>query len=690
MAAAAPAVHTRCAVPHTVFEITIGMPIATHGARDTITFKARGQTIIEGLTRLALSNLTTSWVTTSTEQHSSGSAHTADADASAHAGTITDRAHDELTLKMTVGVRSENGDPFYASMQRLVTRALDGSELPIRHVQCVQRAATAGNRNFPVDTGRAPSPGTTAAVLDGGNVGVRVLLAVARGAAVVVPVAAAAASAASHAVLLDVARAGNPVYGFTVGVGLNKDRQLFEADGELTEECLAASREFQLQLLRSHSAGAGPDLAVETVRLAMSIRLNTLLVGCGGVQPRVVDLFVELLNHGVTPAVPSVGSVGEADIVLMAHIGLAMAGEGHAYTAAGHRLPAKEALAAVGIAPLVPFAKDALTILSSNAVSIATAILALEKVDQIVEVAGSVIGLSLEGMNGNIAPFLPQTNVARPYPFIQAASASILAGLDRSYLWSASDDRALQDPLSFRTSAAVLGIVVKARHELRDALELFLWASDDNPTIVVGEGPSHRDSTQVAKYFVETGGVIPSANFNVLPVVVAVEAMSNCLANFSCNAVGRCTQLTNGCFTGISRFLAAPQNTGHAFGAVQRVYLDLHVRTVTIANPVSIHGLPCAGGMEDTYTNLLLAATNLATIADNVTAILGIELFFAAQAVDIRGARDGTLALGTGTAVMHTAYRNVVPFADVDRQCTSDIAASTKFVATWVMPSVLV
>jgi histidine ammonia-lyase len=49
--------------------------------------------------------------------------------------------------------------------------------------------------------------------------------------------------------------------------------------------------------------------------------------------------------------------VGEADITLMAHIGLAMMGEGEVIYA-GRRMPASEALSEAGLEPLVPFAKD--------------------------------------------------------------------------------------------------------------------------------------------------------------------------------------------------------------------------------------------------------------------------------------------------------------------------------------------
>lgn len=74
----------------------------------------------------------------------------------------------------------------------------------------------------------------------------------------------------------------------------------------------------------------------------------------------------------------------------------------------------------------------------------------------------TVFGLSLEGLNGNVAPFLPQTNDIRPFPYIQATTKDILAQLDGSYLWQLNDERPLQDPLSYRTTAYTLASAKKA------------------------------------------------------------------------------------------------------------------------------------------------------------------------------------------------------------------------------------
>lgn len=47
------------------------------------------------------------------------------------------------------------------------------------------------------------------------------------------------------------AHSGTPVYGLTVGVGLNKDQPIFDAKGNLTPEVIDASKKFNAAALRA-------------------------------------------------------------------------------------------------------------------------------------------------------------------------------------------------------------------------------------------------------------------------------------------------------------------------------------------------------------------------------------------------------------------------------------------------------
>lgn len=192
----------------------------------------------------------------------------------------------------------------------------------------------------------------------------------------------------SNRLVMAAARAGVEIYGLTVGVGLNKDHHLFDAKGDLTPEVRKASIEFNRNILRSHSVGYGPALSKEVTRLAMVVRLNTMLTGRSGAQPRVIELYRDFLNKGVTPVVPTRGSIGDADITLASHIGSVMMGEWRAEVD-GKVVSGAEALKMKGITPLVPEGKDGLGILSSNCVGVAMTMDAMRTMRQALKVSPS-------------------------------------------------------------------------------------------------------------------------------------------------------------------------------------------------------------------------------------------------------------------------------------------------------------
>ena len=210
--------------------------------------------------------------------------------------------------------------------------------------------------------------------------------------------------ARSHELLLLAAKRNLPIYGLNRGVGLNKDREIFK-EGEIDPGVRKISERFNRDLLRSHSAGVGPDASEEVVRAAMLVRLNTMLFGKTGVHPEVVQMYLRFLNLQIHPVLPARGSVGEGDITILAHIGLAMIGEGEV-DFNGNRVTASDALDKAGLETLVPFAKDGLSILSSNAFSAGMGALLIHDAERLLETAELVTALSLEGLNGNVAPVL--------------------------------------------------------------------------------------------------------------------------------------------------------------------------------------------------------------------------------------------------------------------------------------------
>ncbi len=540
-------------------------------------------------------------------------------------------------------------------------------------------------------TAAAVAPATTAEAraaarkaplaLDGRSLTTADVVAVARGGQPVAPTETAWQRVArSHDLLLEYGRLGQPVYGLNRGVGQNKDQTIFSGD-TLSDEARALSAAFNHRMLLSHTVAYGEPAATDTVRAAMLIRLNTALAGGTGMSPPLVRQYADFLNKDLTPVVLGQGSVGQADITILPQIGLAMMGEGMVETG-GKRLPAAEAMRQAGLAPIQPYAKDSLSLLSSNAYGAALAILAAHDASRVLDRADEVAALSLEGLNGNIAPLLPATQGQRPYPAQQQVARRILSLLEGSALWQTDEQRPLQDPLSFRTVSQVHGAARETLRQLDAQLLVQINSSDDNPTVALDVSPPPGATPQETRYYVTQGklrgAVLPSAGFDPTAWVVPLQSVGVALAQVAQSSAQRVLRMGDPAFTKLPRFLS-PNDTTLAYTTIQKPVSLLATEIRTLSQPVSSDALAVAGNIEDVATNGPLAAQRVGQQAARLRTLLGIELIHAAQAVDLRTRAEPRRPVGKGTGEVLAAFRQEVPFLSQDRRLADDIARADRF-----------
>ena len=195
-----------------------------------------------------------------------------------------------------------------------------------------------------------------------------------------------------------------------------------------------------------------------------------------------------------------------------------------------------------------------------------------------------VYGISLEGLNGNVAPFLSQTTAFHPFPGLQEKAKELREVLAGSYLWKKDPSRRLQDPLSFRTTVYTLSEAQNALNDLNKVIDVQINSSDDNPGVMVNADKADTQYDQVAQYFIKTpkaeGAIIPTANFEVLPVALAVQRATVALGHVGHNAVQRTMRLDEPAFTDLSRYLAAKDNLGHAFGATEDTLVSIYAENI--------------------------------------------------------------------------------------------------------------
>jgi histidine ammonia-lyase len=484
----------------------------------------------------------------------------------------------------------------------------------------------------------------------------------------------------SFDILIKAAEEGHKIYGLTVGVGQNKDKQAIDTNGKLTEYAINASEKFNLSLLHAHCAALGGEMSIPLARAVMVVRLNNMLTGGSGVQPKVVEILTEFINKKITPVMYNTGSIGQADITILGHLGLAMIGEGDVYYK-GEKITASKALKNANLSPITLFGKDALGIISSNSYSSALAALAIVNLEHLSQVYKLLYALSLEGLNGNVYPIMKETLAVRPFPAAVKAAKEIREYLKGSYLWEEDTNRPLQDPLSYRDIAYVAGCLSQAIDRVNELMLIQLNSSDDNPAILLNYKNKHDNFSEKnisVNMSGSTSAVAPSANFDPLLMSMDFEHVSLALAYCSSASSQRTIKLSDPNFTKLSRFLGTDK-TVHAFGAIQKPFVALNAVNQHLANPIILNFQSVAGNIEDMATNAPLIIEKINMQIDNMYGILAFELLHSAQAIDLRKQENPNLKLSYSTEKIFNGYRKKVNFMDQDRVHTNDIKESISF-----------
>src|SRR5207302_3528007 len=185
-------------------------------------------------------------------------------------------------------------------------------------------------------------------------------------------------------------------------------------------------RELQINLVRSHAAGVGEPLSVAETRAMMLLRANSLAKGYSGVRAVVIDTLCEMLNRGATPYVPSQGSVGASgDLAPLAHLALALIGEGECIDEKGVRLPSGEALKRAQVKPLVLEAKEAVSLINGTQAMLGVGTLALLAAETLVDSADVLGGLCCDALKGTDAAFDERIHKARPHSGQMKSAANL-------------------------------------------------------------------------------------------------------------------------------------------------------------------------------------------------------------------------------------------------------------------------
>jgi histidine ammonia-lyase len=376
----------------------------------------------------------------------------------------------------------------------------------------------------------------------------------------------------------------------------------------------------QANLIRSHAAGVGAPLPPAVVRAMMLLRANVLLRPTSGVRPELAHALLAMLNAGVVPWVPEQGSVGASgDLAPLAHLALALMGEGDVLGHDGGRLPAGPALQAAGLAPFRLGPKEGLAFINGTQAQTALLALLVHDAEVVWRSALGAAAMSLEALRGTPTPLDARIHDNRPHEG-QRLAAELLRGLlDASEIREShrENDVRVQDAYSLRCTPQVLGAVWDAIGFARRVADVELNASTDNPLVF------------------PDGDILSGGNFHGQPVAQALDFLTIALTTLQALSERRIERLVNPDLSeGLPAFLTADPGLSSGHMMVQITAASVVAESRTLAYPASIGSIPTDANQEDFVPMGMAAAWKSTRVMANAQRVVGAEFLCAAQGLE--------------------------------------------------------
>ncbi|MBA3349452.1 MAG: aromatic amino acid lyase, partial [Actinobacteria bacterium] len=439
---------------------------------------------------------------------------------------------------------------------------------------------------------------------------------------------------------------GRPVYGLNTGLGHMSNVRLPD------EELLP----FQEMMLAAHAGGFGANLPTTIVRAAMMVRINGMARGGSGVSPAAVETLVAMLNAGVHPVIPAIGSVGAGDLAQLAHVAMVAIGKGQAEHN-GEVVEGAVALRRTGITPLTLAPKDALSLMSANGVSIGHGAIVIARASEVAELADVAAALSLESTGGNPSIIHPFVAASKPVQGQAEASRHIQSLLRGSYLFDPGGPASIQDALAFRVVPQVHGAAREFLVFARKSVEIELNSRSDNPLVFEAEGT-----------------MIHNGNFHPMVMALAFDAVRPALAHIGQLSERRMSHLWDAVF-------AHPEFAPPGAHGAPRDFFGLALRysgaqvsaeLKQLASPATLDCPPLDIGVEDHATSAPLSVSKTEHALDLLEDVLAIEILMARDLLQLA---QPTRRLGEGTRAALEATERILAGLPVSRSAADAHAA---------------
>jgi len=443
----------------------------------------------------------------------------------------------------------------------------------------------------------------------------------------------------SHRSLMNLIQSGKMVYGVNTGFGSLLNVKIPREN----------EKDLQANLIRSHSAGVGDRLESEYVRAMMLIRANSLSIGYSGVSRELIMTLIEMLNKKILPVVPQFGSVGASgDLAPLAHIALAMMGEGEVYESGTIR-PSIEVLEREGISKYSFAEKEGVAFINGTTAISAILSLELAKSFELLHTSLQSAALSFEALRGTDKAFTGwavETRRHRGQKEIASEFRNIISGSENVM---ASSKMKIQDAYSLRCIPQVYGAVLDTLNYVKTVVQDEINSVTDNP-LIKGDD------------YVSVG------NFHGEPVAFGCDFVSIALTDLGNIIERRIARMVDSNLSGLPPFLV--ENSGYNSGYMipQYVAASLCNMNKVLSYPSSADSIPTSANQEDHVSMGMNSALKLIQVNKNLERIIAIEFLLGAQGTEFL-----TLPIAPKVQGIKEIIRSKIPRLINDRPSYNDI-----------------
>ncbi|MCJ2163342.1 MULTISPECIES: aromatic amino acid ammonia-lyase [unclassified Pseudodesulfovibrio] len=419
-----------------------------------------------------------------------------------------------------------------------------------------------------------------------------------------------------------------PAYGFNRGFGHNVDLSVKTEDLSKLQE----------NLILSHSVGAGEPMDETVVRVTMLLRANSLARGYSGVRPELVEAFINMLNAGITPQVPELGSVGASgDLAPLSHIAMALIGRGRV----AYRGEVVEAGAALKAARLTPFSlqmKEGLALTNGVQFMNAIGLVSCHKLKIMLRSAAVESALTAQVMLAPDTYYRPDFHAVRPHPGAVRVADWIWRLMQDSPIRNShrdfKTDGQVQDPYNVRCAAQILGAAHDLINQAETSLLIEANSATDNPILLEDTDGLHVD-------------VVSGGHFHGMPVAVQVYNLMQALGIMAGLSHQRSVRFVDpNRNKGLGRDLKWP-DLSHDDRSISSGMMMLEYASASLLNsiwgdamPSHLFNISTNSGQEDHVSMGTGLAVRLLKAIPKASHIMGIELAYIIQAIAIRKRLD--------------------------------------------------